>query len=292
MTLLLAFVFSIGLNNVAFASEVSTITDENTQQTTADQTAELEGLTNSIVEMVTEKAETEAADKIGLGDSESDQQEEEINPLDGYEVYIDEQGEVYYLEKEPESVVIEDKPEEEAEKIQVESMSADKTSDADKKVTKKEKKPSYSEKDLRLLASLIYAEAGNQSYQGMLAVGNVVINRMESSSYGHVNTIKEVIYDKKWAVQFAVTVKNKKTKLSMLDKALKAYDTGEYPGRNSAAEEKAMKRATKAAKAALEGENNIGTYLCFNAVNGSTYRIKKKYPNYKIIGDHIFYRTK
>jgi len=158
----------------------------------------------------------------------------------------------------------------------------------DTKTKKAAKKPSYSESDLRLLASLIFAEAGNQSYEGMLAVANVVLNRVKSNVYGHVNTIEEVIYDNKWAVQFAVTKKNK-SGVSILDNALKSYDTGKFTGSNPKAEKEAMKQAVKAAKAALEGENNIGSYLCFNAINSGTKKIKKKY-SYKIIGDHIFYR--
>jgi len=46
--------------------------------------------------------------------------------------------------------------------------------------------------DTTLLAALIYCEAGNQSYEGMVAVGAVVMNRVESSSFP--NTISEVIY--------------------------------------------------------------------------------------------------
>ncbi len=53
----------------------------------------------------------------------------------------------------------------------------------------------------------------------MLAVGNVVLNRVNSKAYSHVNTVEEVIYDRKWAVQFTVTVKNKSTGKSALDKA-------------------------------------------------------------------------
>ena len=78
----------------------------------------------------------------------------------------------------------------------------------------------------------------------------------------------------------------------MLDKALESYDTGVFAGRNPAAEKKAMDKAIKAAKAALSGENNIGDYLCFRSNNSGASRIKKKYSDYRIIGDHIFYRTK
>lgn len=161
-----------------------------------------------------------------------------------------------------------------------------------KTTTKKEAvKATYSKKDLRLLACLIYTEAGNQSYNGMVAVGNVVLNRIKSASYGHVDTVSEVIYDKKWAVQFAVTVKSKKSGQSTLDKALSLYDSRNFGGANPEAQEKSMNKAIKAAKAALEGENVIGDYLCFQNKRSAS-RIKKKYPSYKIIGDHIFYRTK
>ena len=46
--------------------------------------------------------------------------------------------------------------------------------------------------DLRLLAALIYCEAGSESYQGQLAVGAVVMNRVRSGAYP--NTISGVIY--------------------------------------------------------------------------------------------------
>jgi spore germination cell wall hydrolase CwlJ-like protein/SH3-like domain-containing protein len=48
---------------------------------------------------------------------------------------------------------------------------------------------SYS--DLDLLAAIIWCEAGNQSYDGMVAVGQVVMNRVASPSYP--NTISEVL---------------------------------------------------------------------------------------------------
>ncbi|MDD3173840.1 MAG: cell wall hydrolase, partial [Herbinix sp.] len=101
---------------------------------------------------------------------------------------------------------------------------------------------------------------------------------------------KEVIYDHKWSVQFSVTIKNSKTGVSALDKALKSYDTGKFTGSNLTAEKKAMNKSIKAAKAALEGKNNIGSYLCFSNKSLASY-VKKHYSNYKIIGDTIFYRA-
>ena len=51
---------------------------------------------------------------------------------------------------------------------------------------------SYSSSDLYLLAKCIYAEARGEPYIGQVAVGAVVLNRVESSSFP--NTIAGVIY--------------------------------------------------------------------------------------------------
>lgn len=206
-------------------------------------------------------------------DEEETSDDEETYDPELYEIYEDEQGQIYYIEKKP---------------VKLEIEKPDDVIQDDVKV----KKATYTKKELRLLSCLVYTEAGNQSDEGMLAVANVVLNRVKSSVYGHVNTIKEVIYDKMWNVQFSVTKKNKKTGKSMLDNALLAYDTGVYTGKNPAAEKRAMDRAIEAAKAALNGENVIGDYLCFRVNNKDAKNIKSKYKDYKILGDHIFYRTK
>ena len=52
----------------------------------------------------------------------------------------------------------------------------------------------YSSADVNLLAKLIHAEARGESYQGQVAVGAVVLNRVKSSSFP--NTISGVIYQK------------------------------------------------------------------------------------------------
>lgn len=46
--------------------------------------------------------------------------------------------------------------------------------------------------DKELLAALIFCEAGNQPYEGQVAVGAVVMNRVKSGAYP--NTISEVVY--------------------------------------------------------------------------------------------------
>ena len=48
------------------------------------------------------------------------------------------------------------------------------------------------EADQRLLAALIFCEAGNQPYEGQVAVGAVVMNRVNSGAYP--GSIREVIY--------------------------------------------------------------------------------------------------
>ena len=76
------------------------------------------------------------------------------------------------------------------------------------------------EEDLRLLSSIIFAEAGNQCYAGKLGVGIVVMNRVKSEDFP--NTIKEVIYQKK-PVQFSPT------KNGSYEEALELYDNNEIP---------------------------------------------------------------
>lgn len=160
-----------------------------------------------------------------------------------------------------------------------------------KKVVKKEVKEkveeevNYTNAELRLLSCLIFAEAGNQSYKGKLAVANIVINRSNSNIFWHVDTIKEVIYDKKWSIQFSV-IREGSSGISPMDRALNIYDTKKYPNDSS---KENMSECIKATKAALNGENNIGSYLYFSA--NSSY-FGQKYSNHVIIGGHIFYNTK
>jgi spore germination cell wall hydrolase CwlJ-like protein len=303
VTLFTTVMLTICFGTTAFAAEL-TDTEVQTVLNSTEATINLDGTSNyDNTDNNIGNNDTQAQDVITEGSTEDEElalsegyiidEQGELILAEGY--YIDEQGQVYYDET---SIVIEEPvivetPEEEAEEVK-EEIEVIKEEKKEAPKTEKEvevKKPSYSEEDLRLLACLVYAEAGNQSYKGMLGVANVVLNRAKSDVYWHVDTVEEVIYDHKWSVQFAVTIKSKKTGLSMLDKALKCYDTGKYTGGNPEAEKKAMTRAIKAAKAALEGTNNIGDYLCFQNKRSAS-RIKKKYSDTLIIGDHIFYRTK
>ena len=107
--------------------------------------------------------------------------------------------------------------------------------------------------DLELLASIIFCEAGNQSYEGQVAVGAVVMNRVNSTSYP--NTIEEVIYQ---SGQFTPAM------TGWLDRV-----------RTSAGYTDA---AMQAAKDALAGVNPIGNCLYFDQ-GGCGMKI----------GDHFFH---
>ena len=104
-----------------------------------------------------------------------------------------------------------------------------------------------------LLASLIFCEAGNQPYEGQVAVGAVVMNRINSSSYP--DTMEEVIYQ---SGQFSPAM------FGWLDRVR--------------ANQGYTEAAMQAAEDALAGSNPIGDCLYFS-VGGYGTRI----------GDHLFH---
>lgn len=104
-----------------------------------------------------------------------------------------------------------------------------------------------------LLASLIFCEAGNQPYEGQVAVGAVVMNRINSSSYP--DTMEEVIYQ---SGQFSPAMSG------WLDRVR--------------ANQSYTEAAMQAAEDALAGSNPIGDCLYFS-VGGYGTRI----------GDHLFH---
>lgn len=126
---------------------------------------------------------------------------------------------------------------------------------------------SYSKSDLRYLSAIVYAESGNQSHKGKVAVANVVLNRVKSRKYP--NSIKKVIYQKG---QFTPA------RNGSLKKALALYDKGSSK----------IAASKKAAKQALNGKGVLSKkYLYF-----SGYRCKKtitkKYGKVVFIGAHYF----
>lgn len=119
-------------------------------------------------------------------------------------------------------------------------------------------KPTYNPQanDLDMLAALIECEAGDQSYYGMLCVGAVVMNRIQSSNFP--NTLYEVLYQ---PYQFTpVTVSGR----FALVLARGANET-----------------CYQAAREVLEQGNIVGSWLFFRMNDGSREG--------EIIGDHVFY---
>lgn len=62
----------------------------------------------------------------------------------------------------------------------------------------------YDKDDVDWLSRILYAEAGDQSLRGQLAVGTVIMNRVKDDSFP--DTLYDVIFDNKYAVQFTPTV--------------------------------------------------------------------------------------
>ncbi|MCR5684920.1 MAG: cell wall hydrolase [Lachnospiraceae bacterium] len=113
----------------------------------------------------------------------------------------------------------------------------------------------FTKKDLKYMACVIYCEATSMTYEAKIAVGNVVLNRMydtDPNGWAHVNTIKDVIYDRKWGTQFAVTA----GKPSAMDKALELYKSMD-PDKYKSWQIEEMNRAIEAAKDVLKGYKTI-----------------------------------
>ena len=114
----------------------------------------------------------------------------------------------------------------------------------------------FSDGDRKLLANLIYCEAGAEAYEGQLAVGAVVMNRVLSSCYP--DTIVGVIYQNK---QFTPASSGR------LELAL--------------ASDKATANCYKAADEAMAGVTNVGNCVYFRMPVEGLTGIR--------IGCHIFY---
>lgn len=109
--------------------------------------------------------------------------------------------------------------------------------------------------DIQLLAALIYCEAGNQPYDGKVAVGAVVMNRIASSRFP--NTLEGVIYQRG---QFTPALNGK------LGRVLAS---GKIPA-----------ACYEAAQDSMNGANPVGNALFFNTGRVGTVGYK--------LGDHYF----
>ena len=109
--------------------------------------------------------------------------------------------------------------------------------------------------DVTLLAALIQCEAGNECYEGQLAVGAVVMNRVRSGRYA--GSIYGVI-----------------------------YQAGQFPpaGRGAVASIAAngsKSSCIQAAQEALNGADNTGGATCFSRASSGHAGV--------VIGNHVFY---
>lgn len=114
----------------------------------------------------------------------------------------------------------------------------------------------FAEGDRYLLANLIYCEAGNQPYEGQVAVGSVVMNRVMSSAFP--DTVVGVIYQRR---QFS-PVGSGRLQLAL-------------------ASNKATESCYRAADEAMSGVTTVGNCLFFRTPIEGLTGIQ--------IGGHVFY---
>lgn len=143
----------------------------------------------------------------------------------------------------------------EAKKAAEDAARQDEIKDQEEELEKEPSGPINADtSDTELLAAIIYCEAGSESYEGKLAVGSVVINRMRSSYFP--NTLAGVIYQKG---QFSPVASGR-------------LATALAEGANS--------ECIKAAKEVLGGRITLNC-LYFRRNNGTINGI--------VIGNHVFY---
>ncbi len=121
----------------------------------------------------------------------------------------------------------------------------------------------YDTEDLYWLSRIVNAEAGNQELEGMIGVGNVVLNRVEDPTCP--DTVYDVIFDTRFGVQFSPT------------------ETGTIYN-------EPCELAEVAAKLCLEGYELVGASLFFvNPEIGVTGWFANTRTYIATIGDHAFY---
>lgn len=130
----------------------------------------------------------------------------------------------------------------------------------------------YTNVELKYLTCIIQAEAGNQPYKGKVAVGNVVLNRVESDRFP--DSIKGVIYQNSGVPQFTPTTNG------AMKRMMKNYNKMSTQ----------TKSCQKAAKAALAGKNYVGDKLFFCVYTDSVAEQAGE-GNWQKIGAHIFYNN-
>lgn len=117
--------------------------------------------------------------------------------------------------------------------------------------------------ELVWLSRIIHAESQGEPFEGQIAVGNVILNRVRSSQFP--NTIYEVIFDRQHGVQFE-------------------------PILNGSIYNNPLKKTIAAAKHALNGTNIAGEALYFYAPKtAQSSWIAKNRPYLMTIANHDFH---
>ncbi len=121
----------------------------------------------------------------------------------------------------------------------------------------------YSDDDIYWLSKIIHAESRGEPMQGKIAVGNVVLNRVQDKNYP--NTIYGVIFDRKYGTQFSPVIDGSIYQTPLGDSII-------------------------AAKRALNGEVTVGDCLYFlNPKTAQNSWIIHNRPYYTTIQNHDFY---
>ena len=124
-----------------------------------------------------------------------------------------------------------------------------------------------SDEEIWIMACVIDWEAGTESYEGKLAVANVILNRLRSGYWG--NTIQSVVYARS---QFSGVSNGSGSASTAFSNRL---SNGPY-----------YSSCMTAALEAISGTNNIGSYSSFRTVSSANLNALSKYS---IIGNHVFY---
>ena len=124
----------------------------------------------------------------------------------------------------------------------------------------------YREDEVYWLSKIISAESRGEPLNGKIAVGNVILNRVKSSSFP--NTIYGVIFDKKYGIQFS-------------------------PVANGTIYDSPTAESIIAAKICLEGYSVSNEILYFvNPKKAPNSWISKNGSLITTIGNHAFYKLK
>ena len=107
----------------------------------------------------------------------------------------------------------------------------------------------YDSDDVYWLSRLIQAESGGEEFEGQIAVGNVVMNRIESGQFP--DTVEGVVFDSKFGIQFT-------------------------PAHSGAIYNTPSESCIIAAKLALDGAETVGDCLYFSAAYASCWASRNR----------------